>query len=132
MRSSTRRRSGTVWAPATRFSSAVRCSNTRRPSKTWTIPRCTIRCGGRSSIRWRRAGPAPGGGREELLLGARLLDVLGDDVLIRREPVRHLDELTVLHLPDLHEPAALVILRRDLERRHETAEREVRDLLEAL
>ena len=28
-----------MWPPAMRFSSAVRCSNTRRPSNTWEMPR---------------------------------------------------------------------------------------------
>src|SRR5438093_1462023 len=49
--SCTLRRSGWTCAPATRFSSVVRCSKTRRPSKTWTIPRATISCGPRRSIR---------------------------------------------------------------------------------
>src|SRR5438874_13808836 len=71
--------------------------------------------------------PAP---RALLLPG--LLDVLGHHVLIRGEPVRDLLELATLHLPDLHEPATLVILRGDLQRRHEPAQREVVDLLEAL
>src|SRR5215510_12979718 len=66
-----------------------------------------------------------------LLLCAALLDVLGHHVLVRGEPVSDLQELAVMHLPDLDEPAALVIGRRDLERRHEPADGEARDLLEA-
>src|SRR5262245_6092160 len=66
-----------------------------------------------------------------LLLRRRLLHVLRDDLRIRRVPVGHLHELPALDLPDLHEPAALVIARGDLERRHEATQREVRDLLEA-
>src|SRR5882724_12665027 len=65
------------------------------------------------------------------LLRARGLDVLGQHCRVRREPVRDLFELAALHLPDLHEAAALVIGRRDLERRHQPAEGKVRDLLEA-
>src|SRR5712664_41087 len=78
----------------------------------------------------------PPGGRPRslgsLLLRARLLDVLGHHVLVGGVPLGDLRELAVLDLPDLHEPAALVVLRRDLERRQEPAEGEVRDLLEAL
>src|SRR5215471_13445539 len=62
-------------------------------------------------------------------LGGRLLDVLRHHVRVRRVPVGHLDELATLHLPDLDEPAALVVGRGDLERRHQPAEGEVRDLL---
>src|SRR4029453_4089588 len=65
------------------------------------------------------------------LLRARGLDVLGHHVGVRRIPVGHLLELAALHLPDLDQPAALVISRRDLERRHQPAEGEVGDLLEA-
>src|SRR5438094_7767315 len=61
----------------------------------------------------------------------RRLDVLGHHVGIRRVPVGHPLELAALHLPDLDEPAALVVGWRDLERRHEPAEGEVGDLLEA-
>src|SRR6266850_7380183 len=82
--------------------------------------------------RLRPPGPARGRKRVALLLGARFLDVLGHHVLVRGVPVGDLLELAALDLPDLHEPAALVVLRRDLERRHQAAEREVRDLLEAL
>src|SRR6185369_11355883 len=66
-----------------------------------------------------------------LLLGAGLLDVLGHHVLVRGEPVGLLLELAALHLPDLDESAALVILRRYLQRGHQPAQGEVRDLLEA-
>src|SRR6266513_217791 len=75
----------------------------------------------------RLPGPRP---RLRLLPG--LLDVLGHHVLVRGEPVGDLLELAALDLPDLHEPAALVVLRRDLERGHQSAQREVVDLLEAL
>ena len=40
-----------MWPPAIRFSSVVRCSNTRRPSKTCTTPRRTTAWGGKRSIR---------------------------------------------------------------------------------
>ena len=60
-----------------------------------------------------------------------LLDVLGHHVRVGRVPVGDLHELAALHLPDLDEPAALVVGRRDLERRHQPAEGEVGDLLEA-
>src|SRR5215469_13236884 len=82
----------------------------------------------------RPAGPQPRDGlrRAPLLLRAALLDVLGHHVLVRGVPVRDLLELAALDLPDLHEPTALVVGVRDLERRHQSAEREVRDLLEAI
>src|SRR5919108_1641589 len=80
--------------------------------------------------------PRPGARRgavgRRLRLLSRLLDVLGHHVLIGGEPVRHLHELTALDLPDLEQPAALVVLRRDLERRDEPPQGEVVDLLEAL
>src|SRR5688572_30240730 len=77
----------------------------------------------------RSAGP---GRRPTLLLGSRLLDVLSDHVLVGGEPLGALHELAALHLPDLHEPAALVVGRRDLEGGHQATEGEVADLLEAL
>src|SRR5438552_5173574 len=67
-----------------------------------------------------------------LLLRRGLFDVLADDVLVRGEPVGHLLELSALHLPDLDEPAALVLGGRHLQRRHEAAQREAADLLEPL
>src|SRR5712664_4952701 len=76
-----------------------------------------------------RAGSAP---PAFSLLLPRLLDVLRHHVLVRGEPLGRLHELAVLHLPDLYEPAALVVGRRDLERRHQPAQGEVADLLEAL
>src|SRR6266850_8340784 len=68
----------------------------------------------------------------ELLLGSALLDVLGHDVLVGGEPVGYPYELAVLHLPDLYEPATLMVGRGDLERRHQPAQGEVRDLLESV
>src|SRR5256885_17014303 len=67
----------------------------------------------------------------KLLLRGRLLDVLGHHVRVGRVPVGDLDELAPLDLPDLDEPATLVVGRSDLERRHQTAESKVGDLLEA-
>src|SRR2546422_4690778 len=64
-----------------------------------------------------------------LLLRARRLDVLADHIVVGTEPVGHLRELPALDLIDLDQPAALVVIRRDLERRHESAQREARDLL---
>src|SRR5947207_14800644 len=81
--------------------------------------------------RWEAGAGVPGPGRGSRLLPG-LLDVLAHDVLIRGEPIGLLHELAALDLPDLDEPAALVILRRHLQRRHEPTEREVVDLLEAL
>src|ERR687888_2785937 len=75
---------------------------------------------------------ARSGRRSTLLLGPGLLDVLRDDVLVRVEPFGRLHELAVLDLPDLDEAAAFVVLRRDLERRYQPAQREVADLLESL
>src|SRR5881409_2363942 len=76
------------------------------------------------SVRGPGALPAP----DRLFLGG-LFDVLGHHVLVRGVPVGDLHELAVLHLPDLHEPAAFVVGRRHLEWRHEAAEGEVADLL---
>src|SRR6266850_6627987 len=66
-----------------------------------------------------------------LLLGGGRLDVLGYHVGVGRVPVRDLLELAALYLPDLDEAATLVIGRRDLEGRHQPAQGEVGDLLEA-
>ena len=41
----------TIWPPAIRFSSVVRCSNTRRPSNTWTRPILVISNGRMPSMR---------------------------------------------------------------------------------
>src|SRR5579864_1965014 len=60
------------------------------------------------------------------------LDGFVYDVAIGVEPLGLLDELAALDLEDLHPAAALVIVRRDLQRRDQSAEREVLDLLEAL
>src|SRR6516165_2817155 len=51
---------------------------------------------------------------------------------IPAEPVRLLDELTVMDLEDLHPSAAFVIGGRYLERRHETAQGEAMDLFETV
>src|SRR5215813_14301455 len=66
-----------------------------------------------------------------LLDGGGRLDVLGDHVRVGRVPVGDLLELSALDLPDLHESAALVVGGRDLEGRHQPAQGEVVDLLEA-
>src|SRR5687768_1025557 len=81
--------------------------------------------------RWRgRRAPSSASPFSARLLRARSLDMLGQHLGVRREPVRCLLEFPALHLPDLHEPAALVIVGRDLQRRYEPAQGEVRDLLE--
>src|SRR5438034_5973292 len=80
-----------------------------------------------SRVRRRGLRPPP---PPPLLLGASLLDVLAHHVLVGGKPVGHLLELPALHLPDLNETATFVVGRRDLERRYQTAQGEVRDLLE--
>src|SRR5262249_49207813 len=64
------------------------------------------------------------------LLGC-LPDVPGHDLRIGGEPVGGLHELPSLDLPDLHEPASLVVGGGDLHGGYQAAEGEVRDLLEA-
>src|SRR5438105_15821629 len=59
-----------------------------------------------------------------------LLHVLLDHVGVRAEPVGHLRERATPYLVDLDQPAPFVVVRRDLERRHQPAEREAGDLLE--
>ena len=49
--------------------------------------------------------------------------MLGDDVVVGGEPVGDLLELAALHLPDLDEPTALVVLRGDLEWWHQATQR---------
>src|SRR5262249_24804049 len=117
-----------VVMPPSRTSSAPPLSTSTTPSEmTWMLFRISM------------LGPSPEGacppppapriwGR---LLGRRGLDVLGHDVRVGRVPVGDLLELAALHLPDLDEPAALVVGRGHLERRHQPAEGEVVDLLEA-
>src|SRR5215207_2694417 len=61
-----------------------------------------------------------------------LLDLGGDDLRIGADPFGLLDELAALDLVDLHPAAAFVILRGHGERRHDAAERELLDRLEAL
>src|SRR6266581_3040428 len=75
----------------------------------------------------RRPPPIP----PRLWLGGRFLQMLGHHVRVGRVPVGDLLELAPLDLPDLDEPATLVVGRRDLDRRHEPAEGEVGDLFEA-
>src|SRR5712691_6880 len=75
-----------------------------------------------------RSGVTAPSGR---LLGGGRLDVLGHPIGVSRVPVGDLLELAALHLPDLDETAALVIRRRNLERRHQPTQGEVGDLLEA-
>src|SRR6266699_1549437 len=72
-----------------------------------------------SSIRWALR-----------LLG--LLDRGGDDIRIAAEPLGLLDELAALDLKDLDKSAAFMVRRGDLERRHQPAEAEILDRLEAL
>src|SRR5712691_1633160 len=69
-------------------------------------------------------------GQALLLLG--LLDRGGDDIRIAAEPLGLLDELAALDLEDLDKTAAFVVRRGDLERRHQPAEAEILDRLEAL
>src|ERR1700704_1987838 len=59
------------------------------------------------------------------------LDVLGQDVPVGLVPLGGLHELAALDGEDLDPAATLVVVDRDLERRHEPAEREALDLLEA-
>src|SRR5437667_12330706 len=75
-----------------------------------------------------RRGPGAPAAPPLLLRG--LADVLAHHVLVGGKPVGHLLELPTLHLPDLNETATFVVGRGDLERRYQTAEGEVRDLLE--
>src|SRR3989442_3112199 len=98
--------------PATLGALAGRWRTAHRPAPrtAWSgralpwVPRCS--------------SPSP-----RLLLGPRFLDVLGHDVLIRLVPVRLPRELAALHLPDLYPASALVIVRRDLQRRERTPHR---------
>src|SRR6266702_1689595 len=64
------------------------------------------------------------------LLG--LFDRGGDDIGIAAEPLGLLDELSALDLEDLDKSAAFMVRRGDLERRHQPAEAEILDRLEAL
>src|SRR5882724_13141644 len=64
------------------------------------------------------------------LLG--LGDRRSDDFRVAAEPLGLLDELAALDLEDLHPAAALMVGRRDVERRQQAAEAEIVDLLEAL
>src|SRR5438477_3055782 len=62
----------------------------------------------------------------------RLLDGGCNDLGISAEPLGFLNELAVLHLEDLDPPAAFMIGSGHFERRHQTAEGEILDLLEPL
>src|ERR1700726_3385611 len=64
------------------------------------------------------------------LLG--LGDRLGDDLRIAAEPLRLLDELAALDLEDLHPAAAFMVGLSHLERRNQSAQAEIVDLLKAL
>src|SRR5947199_7118349 len=66
------------------------------------------------------------------LLLFRFFDRGGDDLRIAAEPLRLLDELAALDLEDLDKSAAFMVRRGNLERRHQTAEAEILDRLEAL
>src|SRR5256886_17138100 len=68
--------------------------------------------------------------RASSLLLRGFFDVLAHHVLVGGKPVGHLLELPTLHLPDLNETATLVVGRRDLERRDQTAPGEGRGILE--
>src|SRR5262245_49717437 len=87
---------------------------------------------------WVPGGPPAAGARavgehqQALLLGTSFFDVLRDDILVGGVPVSDLFELAALHLPDLDKTTTFMILRRDLQRRHQPAEGEVVDLLEPL
>src|SRR6266705_2508506 len=69
-------------------------------------------------------------GQALLLLG--LLDRGGDDIRLAAEQLGLLDELAALDLKDLDKSAAFMVRRGDLERRHQPAEAEILDRLEAL
>src|ERR1700730_12349899 len=58
-------------------------------------------------------------------------DRLGDGLRIPAEPLGLLDELAAFDLEDLHPAAAFMVGGSDLERRHQAAEAEIVDLLEA-
>src|SRR5437016_9607906 len=66
---------------------------------------------------------------------ARLFGVLHrvlHDLAIGLHPLRLLDELAALDLEDLHPAAAFMLGGRDRQRRHQSAEIELLDALEAL
>src|SRR2546425_2377996 len=96
-----------------------------RTTTVMKIPTC--RC---MAILLKRRRDWGRGACRRLLLRARRLNVLADHIVVGAEPVGLLRELPALDLIDLDQPAALVVIRRDLERRHESAQREARDLLE--
>src|SRR5262249_9616485 len=83
------------------------------------------------SIAYGHGGGARPPPRASSLLLRGFFDVLAHHVLVGGKPVGYLLELSTLHLPDLDETTALVVRRGDLQRRHQPAQREVRDLLEA-
>src|SRR5437773_11428739 len=61
-----------------------------------------------------------------------LFDRGGDDIRIAADPLGLLNNLAALDLEDLDKSAAFMVRRVDLERRHQPAEAEVLDRLEAL
>src|SRR5215471_2539758 len=112
----------------------------RGPPEGGYVPVCSVQAqhwvSGRYAPRCSSCHRTPSGrpsyGLARMLLGCRSFDVLGDHVRIGRIPVGHLLELAALHLPDLDQSAALVVGRRDLQGRHQPAQGEVGDLLEAV
>src|SRR6516162_5477020 len=62
----------------------------------------------------------------------RCLQRMVDDVAIGAEPVGLLDEFAALDLEDLYPAATLMIGRRDLQRRHQAAQRKIADLFESI
>src|SRR6516165_12746457 len=80
----------------------------------------------------RGRGPLSGRVRGDPIRLLRSLQRVGNDVAIGTEPIGFLDEFAAFDLEDLHPAAAFVVGRGDLQRRDETAQCEVADLLEAL
>src|SRR4029077_17488797 len=74
--------------------------------------------------------PHPAAATVAALFG--LGDRRSDDFRVAPEPLGLLDELAAVDLEDLHPAAALMVGRRDIERRQQAAEAEIVDLLEAL
>src|SRR5205823_2948798 len=91
-------------APAIRFSSTVRFSKTRRPSKTCTTPRLTTSNGNSRSSR------APSSSTLPLVTSPR----------------------SVCKRPEIAFSVVVLLGRRDRQRRHQSAQIELLDALEAL